>query len=79
MAVLTQITDDLDFTEVVHELEDHLRTELRSFVRDLSIEVTSGGLILHGSAYTFYGKQLAQQEVMRRTHLRVLTNRVTVN
>jgi hypothetical protein len=73
------MADDLGLTEVIHELEDHLRTQLRSLVCDLSIEVTSGGLILHGSAYTFYGKQLAQQEVMRRTRRRVLINHITVN
>jgi osmotically-inducible protein OsmY len=79
MAVLTQMADDLDFTEVVQELEEHLRTELRTFLREISIEVTCGGLILRGSAYTFYGKQLAQQEAMRRTHQRVLINHITVN
>jgi hypothetical protein len=58
-------------------LESDIRERHRSLLRDLRIEVVAGGVVLHGHADTFYGKQVAQQEVMRRA-ITVVANRIVV-
>lgn len=60
------------------ELAADIRQRNRGLVRDLRLEVAESGVILHGSAYSFYGKQVAQHEVRRLTGLTVLANRMTV-
>jgi hypothetical protein len=52
-------------------------TRYRSQLRELSIEVIAGGVILRGRSATFYGKQLAQHEVLRRG-LVVVANDIVV-
>jgi hypothetical protein len=49
----------------------------RSLVRELRIEVVGGGVVLRGRAATFYGKQLALHEVLRRG-LAVVANDIVV-
>lgn len=53
-------------------------TQHRGLVRELWVEVAEGGVVLHGTAYSYYGKQVAQHEVLRRTGLVLLANRVRV-
>lgn len=60
------------------ELAADIRWRHRSLLRELRIEVVEGGVILHGRAYSFYGKQVAQHEVLRRTNLVLLANRIAV-
>ncbi|MCS7022525.1 MAG: hypothetical protein NZU63_11935 [Gemmataceae bacterium] len=50
----------------------------RSHLRKLEILVTRRGLILHGSARSYYGKQLAFHEVTRRLGMRVVANHIAV-
>jgi hypothetical protein len=57
-------------------LASDIRERHRSLLRDLRIEVVAGGVVLHGRANTFYGKQIAQHEVMR--HSVVVANRIVV-
>jgi hypothetical protein len=57
-------------------LASDIRERHRSLLRDLRIEVVAGGVVLHGRANTFYGKQVAQQEVMRCSV--VVANRIVV-
>jgi hypothetical protein len=54
-----------------------IRRRHRYLLRDLRIEVVAGGVVLHGRAVTFYGKQLAQHEVMRRSFT-IVANRIVV-
>lgn len=49
----------------------------RALVRELRIEVVGGGVVLRGRAATFYGKQLALHEVLRRG-LVVVANDIVV-
>ena len=58
-------------------LASDIRERHRSQLRDLRIEVVAGGVVLHGRATTFYGKQVAQHEVMRHA-VAVVANRIVV-
>ncbi len=60
------------------ELAADVRWRNRSLIRELRVEVIEGGVLLHGHAYSYYGKQVAQHEVLRRTGLALLANRITV-
>jgi hypothetical protein len=60
-------------------LELELRQALRVFVRDLVIESTAEGIVLHGRAYSFYGKQLAQEVFLARARVRIRANRIKVD
>ena len=62
----------------VSELASAVRERHRDVVRELRVEVIEGGVILYGFAYSFYGKQVAQHEVLHRTNLVLLANRITV-
>lgn len=61
---------------------DRLATEtgerLRGGLSGLRIEVQSGGLILRGTARSFYVKQLAQHAVMNGTRLPIVRNEIEV-
>lgn len=61
-----------------HELAADIRGRHRHAIRELRVELHEGGLILSGSAYSYYGKQVAQHEALRRTGLVLLANRVVV-
>jgi hypothetical protein len=65
-------------TKPTDELATAIRERHRSLLRELRIEVVEGGVILHGRAYSFYGKQVAQHEILRRAQLVLLANRITV-
>ncbi len=56
---------------------DVLRTQ-RCHLHELEIVETSGGLVLHGRARSYYGKQIAYHEVSRRSGMRILANRIVV-
>lgn len=55
-----------------------LRSRLRSLVSELEIDVIDGGLVLYGRAYSYYGKQLAQEELRARYRARVRANCIQV-
>jgi hypothetical protein len=59
------------------DLASDIRERHRGLLRDLRIEVVAGGVVLHGRANTFYGKQVAQHEVMRHS-VTVVANRIVV-
>ena len=65
-----------DRVAAASHLASDIRERHRSLLRDLRIEVVAGGVVLHGRANTFYGKQVAQHEVMRYSV--VVTNRIVV-
>ena len=49
----------------------------RAFLWELELRPEQTGVVLRGRARSFYGKQLAQQEVMRRGHL-IVANHIEV-
>ncbi len=59
-------------------LETQLRIRLRSYVYDFRMTVQDGGLVLHGRARTYYGKQLAQHGVMAQSRLPIRANYIEV-
>ncbi|MBX9579371.1 MAG: hypothetical protein K2X87_03605 [Gemmataceae bacterium] len=67
-----------DPARIVAELAAEIRRRHRNAIRELRVEVHEGGLILSGSAYSYYGKQVAQHEALGRTNLVLLANRVVV-
>jgi hypothetical protein len=77
-AALTAATEpDDDWVADASHLASDIRQRHRSLLHDLRIEVVAGGVVLHGRAATFYGKQVAQHEVMRHA-VTVLANRIVV-
>jgi hypothetical protein len=63
-----------DLSPVVAELVRQLRGRLREF----RISASGEGLVLDGTAPSFYVKQLAQHAVRRLTPLRVVRNDIEV-
>ena len=53
----------LDFPRLRKELETHVRARTGGRLRDLDIKLSPEGVVLLGSATTFYIKQLAQHGV----------------
>ncbi len=53
----------LDFPRLREKLESHIRARTGSQLRNLDIELSPEGVILHGDATTFYVKQLAQHGI----------------
>jgi hypothetical protein len=61
------------------ELAADISRRHRGLLRELWIEVGEAGAVLHGRAYSFYGKQLALHEVRRRGGVVVVANRIAVD
>lgn len=59
------------------ELATAIHRVHRAHLRELRIEMTAGGLVLTGHAVSYYGKQMAQEEVLQRG-LAVVANDVAV-
>jgi hypothetical protein len=59
-------------------LESFIRQRSFGRVRDLSLEVRDGGLVLRGRAPSYYTKQLAQQAVLEAGSLPLLANEIEV-
>jgi hypothetical protein len=65
--------------EGVPSLEARVRSQLRGRIRDLRLVVTDKGIVLQGSAGTYYAKQLAQHAVMGAAGLPILANEIEVS
>lgn len=61
------------------DLAEAVRRANRHLLRELRVEVIEGGVVLSGRARSYYGKQVAQHEVLRRLGLVLLANRVVVD
>ena len=64
--------------EALDELELHVQECLGNRVRDLRFIRLPDGLVIRGSSYTYYAKQLAQHAIMRATTLPLLANEIVV-
>ncbi len=73
---MTYMVDGLSDEE--RRLETHLQARLGSRIRHLRVVCRSGGIVLQGSAFTYYAKQLAQQSVMEITGVPILANEIEV-
>jgi hypothetical protein len=62
----------------ISQLAAIIRSHHRGHLRDLNIELTPEGIILHGKASSFYGKQMAQEEILRQGAWTILENRIVV-
>jgi hypothetical protein len=60
------------------QLESLLQRRLGNRVRDLSVLVLPGGVILQGRTSTYHAKQLAQHAVMELSPLPLLANDIEV-
>jgi hypothetical protein len=69
-------TDPADSLGVI---EAAVRSRYRSYLRDLTIERTPEGLILHGRATSYFGKQMAQEEILREGTWPIVSNRIVVS
>jgi hypothetical protein len=70
--------DDDEASEEEVRLETHLLARLGSRARHLRVVCRDDGVILKGSARTYYAKQLAQHSVMEITDLPILANEIDV-
>jgi hypothetical protein len=52
--------------------------KLRGRLSGLRLELHAGGVILRGTAQSFYAKQLAQHAVMTSTELPIVRNEIEV-
>jgi len=59
-------------------LEMHLQARLGSRLRHIRVMYRNSGVVLQGSARTYYAKQLAQHLVMEKTNLPILVNEIEV-
>ncbi len=60
------------------QLEALLRERLGTRVRGLRVLARGGGVVLRGTVYTWYSKQVAQQVAMQELGLIVLADEIEV-
>jgi osmotically-inducible protein OsmY len=63
---------------LAHQVAARLHCRLGGQVRGLKIFSHTDGLILHGRASTYYGKQLAQQVAMEISGRSIVANEIEV-
>jgi len=66
-----------DMAKELEEIAAGIRTRYRWLILELQIELVEGGMVLRGRAVTFYGKQVAQYELLRRG-LAIVANHIAV-
>jgi hypothetical protein len=74
---MTHIDDVTSDDETM--LETHLLTRLGSRIRHLRVVCRIDGVVLQGSARTYYVKQLAQHSIMEITDLPIAANEIEVH
>jgi hypothetical protein len=60
------------------QLESLLQRRLGNRIRDLSVLVVPGGLVLQGRTATYHAKQLAQHALMELCDLPIVANDIEV-
>jgi hypothetical protein len=58
--------------------EARLARDLRGRLRNASVSIQPGGVVIHGNAVSFYVKQLALHAVRKHVSLPVLANAIEV-
>jgi hypothetical protein len=64
--------------QFLHKLATRIRNRHRNVLRELWIKLQRGGVVVRGLATSYYGKQIAFHECVRRCPLPVLANKVEV-
>jgi hypothetical protein len=64
--------------QLVQQVVGRLRSRLGSPVRNFQMAAREDGLILRGQVRTHYGKQIAQEVVMKLSGLSILSNDIEV-
>ena len=72
------MSDDTPPTMSPEQAEVLLKQRLRSRVLDLRVLMHEGGVVLRGTAFSYYAKQLAQHAAMQALGLRILANEIEV-
>ena len=65
-----------------HELDgiaDLVRRRLAGRIRDFRLVLRENGIVMQGRACSYYGKQLAQHEVLRVVNVARLVNEIEVS
>jgi hypothetical protein len=62
----------------IARLAAHTAEKLRGRLSGLRLELHAGGVVLRGTAQSFYAKQLAQHAVMAGTDLPIVRNEIEV-
>jgi hypothetical protein len=62
----------------IHRLAADTAVRLRGRLSGLRLELRGGGVVLRGTAQSFYAKQLAQHAVMCGTDLPIVRNEIEV-
>lgn len=62
----------------LHRMASEIQQENRCLIKEMRIEPDSEGIVLHGFAYCFHGKQIALREAQSRSTRRVVANRIRV-
>lgn len=78
MTVVTEVSPRAELEASVSQVAAEIVRRNRGDLRELEILVTRRGVILHGTARSYYGKQLAFHEVVRRLGMRVIANHIVV-
>ena len=68
----------MNSTVRIDELQARLRLQLHGQVQELRLLFRENGLVLHGSARTYYAKQLAQHVALETSGLSILINEIRV-
>jgi hypothetical protein len=68
-----------EFGHTYEELESRLKVRLCRQIPDFHLLFNEGGLVLRGTAHTYYAKQLAQHAVMLESPMPILANEIQVS
>ncbi len=60
------------------QVEARLKERLGARVRGLRVLLRDGGVVLQGTVYTYYSKQVAQQVAMQELGLTIAANEIEV-
>jgi hypothetical protein len=63
----------------IDRLPELIRGRLRGLVKDLRVLSQGAGLVLRGRSRTYYGKQLAQEEIMKLIDRPIVSNEIEVS
>lgn len=74
----TAIACFTDGNRTLRELAGEIRARYRCHLRELWLDVVHGRLLIRGVATSYYGKQLALDEVRHRCRLPVVANLIEV-
>ena len=72
------MSEDVSPTNLAEQAEAMLRQRLWGRVRQLTVMIHNGNVILRGQAFSYHAKQLAQHVAMKEIKLPILANEIEV-